>query len=60
MARAKQPAEAIDLAANVRATHSNMGVDANAVLMEHEIKRMALEPGPSFARLASLKFLEAE
>jgi hypothetical protein len=58
LARANALAEAIDLAKQMREGALGPGADTDMTLFEQEMKRMALEPEPAFAKLASLKHAE--
>ena len=59
VARAKAFAEAIDLAISVRKAALGPKADARMTKFEKETKAMVLNPQPAFAKLASLKYLEA-
>ena len=57
--RARALADAIDIAIEVRAKAGGDGFDQNMTAFELDTKRMALNPEPASAKLASLKFLES-
>ncbi len=57
--RAKAFAEAIDLATAVRKAALGPKADLGMSRFEKKMKTKALEPEPAFAKLASLKYLEA-
>ena len=57
--RAKAFAEAIDLATAVRKAALGPKADLGMSRFEKKMETKALEPEPAFAKLASLKYLEA-